>query len=143
MARPHETALDAVQVVGGALLVGALFVPWTASGPGSSVDAHQIGALLASGTLDSLIPRWFAVLLYAGPLGGALAAAAVGLHGAGRRWAERVAAALVLVTALPALALALTAPPGGGLVLTLVGGAAVVGSVATSAVLEGRTTPAA
>ena len=56
-------------------------------------------------------------------LGGALAACAVGLHGAGRRWTERVAAMLVLVTFVPAFALALTASPGGGVVLTLTGGA--------------------
>ncbi len=139
MARPHETALDAVQVVGGTLLVGALFVPWTSSGPGSGVDAHQVGALLASGVLDSLIPRWFAVLLYAGPLGGALAAAAVGLHGSGRRWAERIAAGLVLITVLPALALAATAPAGGGVVLTVVGGVAVLAAVLLSTILERRT----
>ena len=141
MARPHETALDAVQVVGGTLLVGALFVPWTSEGPGAGVDAHRVGSLLASGVLDALIPRWVAVLLYAGPLGGALAACAVGLHGAGRRWTERVAAMLVLVTFVPACALALTASPGGGVVLTLTGGVAVIAPVLLSVVLEGRRAP--
>ncbi len=138
MARPHETALDAVQVVGGALLVGALLVPWTSEGPASSIDAHRVGALLASGVLDSLVPRWGAILIYAGPLGGALAVVAVGLHSAARRWCERVAAALVLVTLVPASVLALTGPPGGGVVLTMLGGLAVLVSVVVSALLERR-----
>ena len=136
--RPHETAADAVQLVGGALLVGSLFVPWTAQGPGSSLDAHQIGALFANGALDALVPRWAAALLYAGPLGGALAAIAVGLHSGHRRWVERAALVLVALTAIPAALVAAQVPPGGGILLTLAGGLAVAGAVVADVLLERR-----
>lgn len=118
-----------MQVIGGILLVGALFFPWTGEGPGSTLPAHRVGQLLASGVLDAVIPQWSAVLLYAGPLGGALAALAVGLTGRVRLWSTAAAVVLIALTAVPALALARAAPVGPGLMLTLAGSGSVVASM--------------
>ena len=127
----RQTACDVIQMLGGMLLVAALFYPWTGDGPGSAIPAYRVGQLLASGVLDAVVPRWAAVLLYAGPAGGALATMAVGLDGPARRVCTVTALALILVTAVPALALLRATPLGAGLALTLTGSTAVVGSVAT------------
>jgi hypothetical protein len=126
----HHPALDALQVVGGLLLVLALFRPWTSRGPGSALASHRLGDLLASGALDPLIPRAALLLLYVGPAGGALAALAAGLDGRPRRVLELAGALGAAIAGLLAGALALTSDaPGGGIALTGAGALAVVGAV--------------
>lgn len=69
--------------VGGVLLLGSTFLPWSGEGAGSTVALRRIGDLVLSGTVDALVPRWAGVTVYLIPLGGAVLLVGAGLGGRG------------------------------------------------------------
>lgn len=109
VARPRPSgahvAHQALAAVGGALLLGATFAPWSGRGAGSAIALVRIADLVLSGAVDAWVPRATGLVVYAIPLGGALLLLGAGL---GRRAGTLVAAAGV-VLALAGTVLALTA----------------------------------
>ncbi len=78
--------------LGGVLLLGASFAPWTDRGAGSSIALVRIADLILSGAIDAWVPRGAGLVVYAIPLGGALLLLGTGL--------ERTVGALVAATGL-------------------------------------------
>lgn len=85
--------------LGGALLLGASFAPWTSRGAGSSIALVRIADLVLSGAIDTWVPRGAGLVVYAIPLGGALLLLGTGL---GRTAGALVSATGVLLALLGA-----------------------------------------
>jgi hypothetical protein len=127
------------EAVVGALLVVALALPWTGSGPGAGLSGYSGIDLVGSGAVGSWVPAWVALPLALLPACGALLLALSLVPApAARRWA----AATFTVAAVLGLALAvgtwwspvLNAGPGLWLVVATVAvGVAVHGRTATGA----------
>lgn len=88
--------------LGGLLLLGASFAPWTDRGAGSSIALVRIADLILSGAIDAWVPRGAGLVVYAIPLGGALLLLGTGLE----RTIGTVVAAIGLVLAVLGAALA-------------------------------------
>lgn len=124
-------ARAAATSIGGLALLCSTFLPWTASGLGSSQAGHELADLVVSGTVAAWVDRWTGVVLYAVPLAGALLLGTATVAGRGARWCRR--AALAGGSALTAAVLvALSAPVGrwGAGAWAAVGGLAVPATVA-------------
>ena len=67
--------------LGGCLVVASAFVPWVATGTGSTVALHDLGDLVLGGTVSSVIPRWVGLAAYLIPALGAAIVLASGVHG--------------------------------------------------------------
>ncbi|QYG93099.1 hypothetical protein HC251_12070 [Iamia sp. SCSIO 61187] len=85
MARLRPSAAPTTSLVsgavGGVLLLGSTFLPWSREGAGSAIALRRIGDLVLSGTVDALVPRWAGVTVYLIPLGGAVLLVGTGLGG--------------------------------------------------------------
>jgi hypothetical protein len=119
-------------------LVGVLFavsfaVPWTGSGPGSTLSGYAAVGLVGSGAVSVWVPAWVSVPLAVLPgLGVLLVALSLVLLPPARRWAAvvfGVAAVVGLALALATLVSSVLSPGPG---LWLVVAAVVVGLVVHS-----------
>ena len=138
----HTASLGAGSL-GGLLLLGSTFLPWSTRGAGSAIALRRIADMVLAGTVDALVPRWAGLAVYLIPLGGALLLVGTGLGG-------RVGLVVGVVALLLALAgtslavLALDRLPrtgvGGGTVAACCG--AMLGTLGVGAGWQAHRSPA-
>jgi len=123
-------------LIGGALLLGSVLLPWSGSGAGSSISARELGDLALSGTVHAWVSPWLGAAVYVVPAAGALLLIGTGLGG---RLGLLVAVAalagagLVTVVAVWQVAAKAQLGLGSGAMLALIGlGAGALATVAGS-----------
>lgn len=136
-ARPTaRTASHLLGAGGGALLLGATFVPWTARGAGSTVPTRDLADLVLAGTVAAWAPRWSGLVVYLIPAGGALLLIGTGMGprvGTGLAALGSLLALVITIVAAWALARGNRPNVGPGTVLAAGGGVLGLAAVVASA----------
>lgn len=136
-ARPTaRTASHLLGAGGGALLLGATFVPWTARGAGSTVPTRNLADLVLAGTVAAWAPRWSGLVVYLIPAGGALLLIGTGMGpriGTGLAALGSLLALVITIVAAWAIARGSRPNVGPGTVLAAVGSVLGLAAVAAAA----------